>query len=101
MSSSIGLAQQDSTSSKFSVLELKHISKLLTETEYLRVKEVDTKEQLRQYRLAVIDYENTLQLYKEKEKNYQKIVDELTPDWFDKVKPYLIFIAGILLGLQF
>ena len=70
----------------------------------------DMQEQLKQYSMAVIDYQTMLDLSKEKEATYQKMVagwqkavDELTPSWLetlwqDYIKPGLFFLAWYGIG---
>ena len=60
--------------------------------------EIDLSEQIYQYQMAAIDASNIIDLLRQKEISYKKIIEELTPSWFDKYKFWLGAVLGFILG---
>lgn len=88
------LAQQDST---FHKTELKHISKLLTEVDYRRVKESDMQKQINVYSRAVslLEYKDSLNIVIKS--NLNKMIEDIKPQFWDKF--YIGAIASAVLFL--
>jgi len=89
---------QQSSNSGFTIYELRDISKLLSELQYRRSETLYYQETISSYELSLIDYDSQVQLYEQKQKNYEKIIESLTPNWWDNVKPYLIAGLSAIIG---
>jgi len=49
--------------------------------------------------MAAIDASNIIDLLRQKEISYKKIIEELTPSWFDKYKFWFGAVLGFTLGV--
>jgi len=84
------LAQQDSINA-FNLVELKAISKLLTEVEYRRMKDSLSNIEINHYNQIVNSFIAERNLWEQKEELYKKVIVEATPRWYEKP----LFISGV------